>query len=117
MCTDRPGIPRFSGKYHLNCIYGKFLICHVQNSADYWTYAALFFCIWKIQELYIQFLPVFGGKLLFPGFPADRSVFLVNLLVGSVVSDMGKGDLAAWKQQVKEKQKPAAMVLPMRRHT
>ena len=39
----------------------------------------------------VQFLPVFGGKLLLPGFPADGSVFLVNLLVGSVVGDMGKG--------------------------
>ena len=39
----------------------------------------------------VQFLPVFGGKLLLPCFPADGSVFLVNLLVGSVVGDMGKG--------------------------
>ena len=39
----------------------------------------------------VQFLPVFGGKLLLSGFPADGSVFLVNLFVGSVVGDMGKG--------------------------
>ena len=39
----------------------------------------------------VQFLPVFGGKLLLPCFPADGSVFLVNFLVGSVVGDMGKG--------------------------
>ena len=38
----------------------------------------------------VQFFPVFGGKFLLPGFPADGSVFLVNLLVGSVVGDMGK---------------------------
>ena len=35
----------------------------------------------------VQFFPVFGGKFLLPGFPADRSVFLVNLFVGSVVGD------------------------------
>ena len=39
----------------------------------------------------VQFFPVFGGKFLLPGFPADGSVFLVNLFVGSVVGDMGKG--------------------------
>ena len=39
----------------------------------------------------VQFFPVFGGKLLLPGFPADGSVLFVNLFVGSVVGDMGKG--------------------------
>ena len=39
----------------------------------------------------VQFFPVFGGKFLLPGFPADGSVLFVNLFVGSVVGDMGKG--------------------------
>ena len=50
MCADRPEIPLFSGKYHLNCIYRKFLACHVQNSADSWIYAAHFSVYGKCKD-------------------------------------------------------------------
>ena len=45
------------------------------------------------SKIGVQFFPVFGGKFLLPGFPADGSVLFVNLFVGSVVGDMGKGGI------------------------
>ena len=59
------------------CIKGQFLLMGFEKTL--------------CGKVSVQFLPVFGGKLLLPGFPTYGSVLFVNLLVGSVVGDMGKG--------------------------
>ena len=53
MCADRPEISLFSGRYHRNCIYRKFPVCHVQNSIDFWIYAA-FFSVYGKYKNYIR---------------------------------------------------------------